>query len=151
MQTFLPYDHFFYCAKVLDRPKRLGKQRVEAVQILSAMSDPTNRWHNHVAVRMWRGYEDCLKLYANYIILEWQQSGYKNNMPLFPVPEFIIMPKWLFDERLVLSHRCNLMRKYPEYYSQFDWKDVDPSAPYWWPVPLKTVAKQEEMIKYWGE
>lgn len=36
MQTFLPYANFSMTAKVLDR-SRLGKQRVEAVQILTAL------------------------------------------------------------------------------------------------------------------
>jgi len=35
MQTFLPYADFARCAEVLD-PRRLGKQRVEALQIMRA-------------------------------------------------------------------------------------------------------------------
>jgi ribosomal protein L37AE/L43A len=37
MQTFLPYSHYSLSAKVLD-VKRLGKQRVEALQILQVLS-----------------------------------------------------------------------------------------------------------------
>lgn len=150
MQTFLPYFDFWRSAHVLDS-KRLGKQRVEALQILKAMYDENNSWHNHVAVRMWRGYDDCLKFYTNWIIREWRRRGYSNTMEYFEIPDDFNVPKWLFDERLTLSHRCNLMRKNPEYYSQFRWKCIDINAPYWWPVPLFDKKKQEFMIKYWGE
>jgi len=150
MQTFLPYHDFWRSAHVLDH-KRLGKQRLEATQILNAMYNPDNHWHQHVAVRMWQGYEDCLKLYANWIIREWIRQGFENNMSMFEVPVEFPVPLWIFDERLALSHRCNLMRKRPDYYSQFEWKRIDIKAPYWWPVALKDEKKQEEMIKYWGK
>lgn len=150
MQTFLPYNDFWRAARTLD-VKRLGKQRVEAVQILNAMYDPENAWHEHVSVRMWRGYEDCLRFYVNWIIREWLRKGYENNMAFFEIPDDFPIPKWLFDERLTLSHRCNLMRKNPLYYEQFKWKRIDVRAPYWWPVPLKDEEKQAFMIKYWGE
>lgn len=39
MQTFLPYTDFKSCARVLD-DKRLGKQRVECLQILKALQPP---------------------------------------------------------------------------------------------------------------
>ena len=37
MQTFLPYKNFYECAKVLDQ-KRLGKQRVEVLQLLNSIN-----------------------------------------------------------------------------------------------------------------
>ena len=39
MQTFLPYADFARCAAVLD-PRRLGKQRVEVLQIMRAITVP---------------------------------------------------------------------------------------------------------------
>ena len=39
MQTFLPYPDFERSAKVLDN-KRLGKQRVEVLQILNVLLRP---------------------------------------------------------------------------------------------------------------
>ena len=150
MQTFLPYNDFVKSARTLDY-KRLGKQRLEAIQILNAMYDPDNSWHNHVAVRMWQGYDDCLKVYANWFITEWIRQGFRNTMRYFPIPDDYPIPIWLLDERLPLSHRCNLMRKNPNFYSKFHWKQIDIRAPYWWPVPLKDPKKQEEMIKCWGE
>jgi len=150
MQTFLPEFDFFSCAMILDY-KRLGKQRLEAMQILNAMYNPKNHWHNHVAVRMWRGYEDCLKYYANWIIREWIKRGYENNMKFFSIPDIFPVPAWLTDRRLHLSHKCNLMRKNPDYYRQFDWPNIDVEAPYWWPVELKDPNKQKDMISYWGK
>lgn len=55
MQTFLPYPDFERSAAALDY-RRLGKQRIEAYQILQTLQNPEQRsWRNHPAVRMWRG------------------------------------------------------------------------------------------------
>ena len=56
VQTFLPYADFAASAAVLDKP-RLGKQRVEALQVLRALTYPTYGWKRHPAVRMWAGFE----------------------------------------------------------------------------------------------
>jgi Pyrimidine dimer DNA glycosylase len=45
MQTFLPFPSFEESARVLDN-KRLGKQRVETMQILKALTLPTYGWKN---------------------------------------------------------------------------------------------------------
>lgn len=150
MQTFLPELDFFTCALILDN-KRLGKQRLEAMQILNAMYNPKNHWYNHVAVRMWRGWEDCLKYYANWVIREWKKRGFENNMKFYQIPDLLQVPDWLMDERLHKSHKCNLMRKHPDYYRQFGWTDIDVEAPYWWPVALKDPKNQAKMVSYWGE
>jgi len=82
--------------------RRLGKQRVEAKQILNILlgKAKVNRngkipWSNHPAVLMWKGYEEGLKQYYNVIVLEWINRGYKNNMPLITPNQFIIYPPWL--------------------------------------------------------
>ena len=54
MQTFLPYADFAETARVLDQ-RRLGKQRVEALQVLRALFIPGYGWRHHPVVRMWRG------------------------------------------------------------------------------------------------
>ena len=54
MQTFLPVADFAESARLLDSP-RLGKQRVETLQILRALELPDYGWANHPAVLMWRG------------------------------------------------------------------------------------------------
>lgn len=150
MQTFLPYVEFQKSADVLDYPKRLGKQRVETMQILDLLEGrKTNNWVHHVATRSWQGYEQALRHYGNIIIQKFIDRGGNNNMPFWDVEE-IEMPPWVYDERFTLSHRCNLVRKWPEYYSQFGWKNIDPEAPYWWPKPLKDKKKNQIMIDYWG-
>ena len=150
MQTFLPYTDFYQTAKVLDN-KRLGKQRLEASQILDLVEGRVdNNWKHHPAVRMWSGYGDALRLYYNTMVKEWLRRGYKNNMPLLHVFNFVT-PPWLSDSRLPLSHRGNLLRKDPEYYSKFGWTDADPTCPYFWPVGLLTPANQKIMVNYWGK
>lgn len=81
MQTFLPYPDFVKSAECLDY-RRLGKQRVEAKQILDILLNETDKkgWRNHPAVLMWKGYEEALALYHDTIILEWKNRGYKNSM-----------------------------------------------------------------------
>ena len=54
MQTFLPVADFEESARLLDSP-RLGKQRVETLQILRALELPDYGWANHPVVTMWRG------------------------------------------------------------------------------------------------
>ena len=52
MQTFLPYKSFVKSAQCLDN-KRLGKQRVEAMQILKSIYIEDYGWKNHPATKMW--------------------------------------------------------------------------------------------------
>lgn len=125
---------FYWTAKKLDY-KRLGKQRVEADQILKIIKGetPNSRWRNHPAVLMWRGFVGPLTRYRNTMILEWIDRGYKNTMPILPEVEYYnYYPRWL-NMQLINSHRSNLLRKDPEYYSQFGW-DVPPDLPYFWPT-----------------
>lgn len=45
----------------------------------------------------------------------------------------IVFPKWLGNDKFHASHRSNLLRKKPEYYSSFGWKESD-NLPYIWPI-----------------
>jgi len=150
MQTFLPYPDFRDSAQILDY-RRLGKQRLEAKQILNALL-PTSKsgWRNHPAVRMWEGYEDALRLYHDVMIEEWILRGYNNNMPLYGIYPDVFLPDWIGDERLHASHRANLLRKDPIFYGKYGWSE-DPEAPYWWPIELKNRKMNEEMNRYWNE
>ena len=132
MQTFLPYPSYRKTFKTLDY-RRLGKQRVEAMQILNILLNRTERpgWRNHPIVRMWEGYEPALQLYHNMCIEEWINQGYNNNMLLEDITEPIIFPHWLGNERFHSSHRANLLRKDSEYYSKFFWTE-DSTNPYAW-------------------
>lgn len=139
MQTFLtshdpdPVIAFVETARHLDY-RRLGKQRVEALQILNTLQGKSNGWANHPAVRMWADYVPMLERYMNAMILEWQLRGYKNTMELralsdAPPP---VRPAWMTKD-LVLSHRSNLLRKEPHYYRIF-WPELPDNIPYVWPV-----------------
>ena len=140
MQTFLPYADFSLSASVLDY-RRLGKQRVEALQIYNALVDnPTLQgnkykgWLNHPAVLMWKGYEEALLLYKNKMIEEWRDvRKYNNTMEIVEVPDSIKMPSWIGDERVHASHRSNLLRKDFEFYSKFGWQE-DTDLEYYWAV-----------------
>ena len=132
MQTFLPYESFRESAKVLDW-RRLGKQRVECMQIINAIENPNAKgWVNHPITKMWENYVEVLKSYSNIIIQEWIDRGYNNNMEFYPEPPVTYhMPTWLGKEEFHSSHRANLLRKDPEWYGQFNWTE-DPSSPYVW-------------------
>lgn len=80
MQTFVPYGTDFYAtARCLD-DRRLGKQRVEAYQILRALLNKSQGWKNHPATKMWYGYEQALVIYTQIICGEWVARGYKDTV-----------------------------------------------------------------------
>ena len=81
MQTFLPYEDFKRSAETLDS-KRLGKQRVESMQIYKACVLDDYGWKNHPVVKMWIGYEDALQIYMNTMIDEWVKRGFNNTMDI---------------------------------------------------------------------
>lgn len=132
VNTFLPYPDFVQSAKALDY-KRLGKQRVEAWQILSALRGQTQGWVNHPATKMWRGHEKLLCEYGIAICDEWISRGYKDTMR----ERFIAvhselpdceLPFWFTNRQLFKSHKSNLKRKDPDHYDF----DVDADMPYLW-------------------
>jgi hypothetical protein len=132
VQTFLPYSDFEKSARVLDY-RRLGKQRVEALQILRTLRGVTSGWANHPAVRMWSGYEACLGQYMRVMILEWLKRGYRNTIE---IPRRIVRvksPPWLGREDFHSSHRSNLLRKDSKWYRRFGWAEPK-NLPYVWPV-----------------
>ena len=166
MQTFLPYTDFVRSVGCLDRA-RLGKQRVEAIQILSVLLGrrwiaETNSyvpvpmeelgWSNHPAVRMWSGHEGSLYNYMHRACDAWVARGYHDSlkhratMHLFDhiQPDAWIRPSWLTEE-FCSSHRSILLAKDPVHYGQFGWtelpatKDLQTNRwPYPWPVSTRT-------------
>lgn len=137
MQTFLPYSDFRASARVLDS-KRLGKQRIETLQILDALTYDTG-WMNHPATRMWRGYEHHLVRYGLACVTEWVGRGFKDNTRLNylvhlnnyreqPVER---VPPWLGIGVIHQSHRGNLFRKDPHHYARF--AGDGPMDGYVWP------------------
>jgi hypothetical protein len=74
VQTFLPYPDCAASAAVLD-DRRLGKQRVEALQVLRALARATYGWKHHPAVRMWVGYPEAVAAYGLAVCEEWVRRG----------------------------------------------------------------------------
>jgi hypothetical protein len=148
MQTFLVDQNWYISARHLDN-KRLGKQRVEAMQILRVLAGKTKGWRNHPAVLMWYGHEKFLAVYHDIVVQEWVGRGFKNNMPLLsPIDQrpgpmgrgwLQDLPSWTYSTRLINSHRSNLLRKDPVFYGQYGW-DVGPDLPYYWPVTKEEIA-----------
>ena len=130
MQTFLPYEDFKRSAEVLD-DKRLGKQRVESMQIYKACVLDDYGWKNHPATKMWVGYEYALLEYMNVMIQTWVERGFKNTMGIARFDTKIVMPPWLGDADLHASQRSNLLRKDKDFYSKYDWSESD-DMPYYW-------------------
>lgn len=157
MQTFLPDQDFAKSAVYLDA-RRLGKQRVEAYQILKILLGLSKKkgWQNHPAVKMWKGHELALGLYMSVIIEEWKSRGFKCVRPSMVFPPYSIknkqvslnkdsyikhnwegiidFPKWLGDEKFHASHRANLLRKDPLFYGRYGWTE-SADLPYVWPTP----------------
>ena len=139
MQTFLPHQSFKFSAEVLDN-KRLGKQRVENLQILKAIILPEYGWKNHPAVKMWKGYILAFSRYHNAICDEWTGRGFKDTckekfQKLLETPGWYSYggnPSWIGDEEFHKSHKSNLTRKKPEHYSKF-W-NVPNDIDYVWPT-----------------
>lgn len=130
MQTFLPHSNFQHTAEMLDW-RRLGKQRVEGMQIINTILNPKQKgWQKHPIVIMWTPYIQSLMLYTNTMINEWIKRGYNNNMKLYEINS-ITIPHWLGNKKFHASHRANLLRKDYEHYSQFGW-DENPENPYVW-------------------
>ncbi|HXV92502.1 MAG TPA: MSMEG_6728 family protein [Pseudonocardia sp.] len=149
MQTFLPYPDFGASAGVLD-DRRLGKQRVEALQVLRAVTRQTYGWKRHPAVRMWAAHPEGVAAYGLAVCAEWVRRGHADTcaatigldlaeagLPA-PRPQAELaraggLPPWLGDERLHRSHRAALVRKDPAYYGPL-FPDADPALGYFWPA-----------------
>ncbi len=125
-------------ARNLDN-RRLGKQRIEAIQILRTLLGISSQgWKHHPIVKMWRGYEPyLLKVYLKAIMGEWAARGYCNEkctnhvnelLPL--VPGEPVAPPWI-DEPFMRSHRSNLVRKDPGFYRP-RFPDIPADLPYDW-------------------
>jgi hypothetical protein len=141
MQTFLPYPSFEESARVLDRA-RLGKQRVEALQVLRAITIPTYGWRNHPVAKMWRNWLPGLTKYALVVTDAWIERGHADTVRpqvLQFAPEVDAMsqdeldlPWYIGDEEFHRSHQSNLVRKDAEFYGPV-FPGVPDDLPYLWP------------------
>jgi hypothetical protein len=122
VNTFLPYEDFDASARSLDS-RRLGKQRIEARQILRVLQGASTGWRNHPAVAIWRGYEGALAAYYNAVLREWVRRGYRNSMLFEPVAAGCERPPWLGWPPIHAAYRARLLQKEPGWYGQFGWTE----------------------------
>lgn len=121
MQVFLPSPVYSESLLFLDK-KRLGKQRVEAKQLIDtilgrpmANGQVRKGWHNHPAAVMYRRHIDSLINYYNLSLSAFSAAGGKNNK--LAVENYvhdrqhISYPWWLGIEEIHASHRGRLKFK----------------------------------------
>jgi len=136
MQTFLPYPSYIRSMQCLDY-RRLGKQRVETMQIINILEGKQTSagWKSHPAVKMWEGYTNSLKYYANCCIDEWISRGYKNTMEKYDVDHQNEDPWWVGNEDFHRSMRARLIEKDRNFYlEKFPGDDGFNDGKYFWPV-----------------
>jgi Pyrimidine dimer DNA glycosylase len=159
MQTFTPYADFEESLRALDL-KRLGKQRVEVIQIVRALTVPGYAWSSHPAVLMWKGYEEALGRYGLTSCEVWTERGFSDSCAATITADLRVagiaeirsyeelaandaLPPWLFDEAVQLSHRSSLLRKNPEHYGPLFPADTPWDLDYVWPVRSPEVIERE--------
>lgn len=142
MQTFVSEPSLTKCVEVLD-PRRLGKQRVETLQIMKALAGMTKGWVNHPATKMWRGYEPALMEYQYYTCKHWTEYyGYKDTCfdktfsvfdEHFDATIGVELPHWWGDNRVHDSHKKALVFKDPVWYNKV-YPNISGEYNYYWPV-----------------
>lgn len=144
MQTFVPYPDAAKSAAVLDQ-RRLGKQRVETLQLLlwlhavkiadwdsRQVTPRVSRW-THPAMQMWAGSERALLRYQDAFCDEWTSRGFKDTCKekshyvvelINTDPASEDWPAWWGNRKMHRAHRSNLIFKDRAYYGPKFPKDL---------------------------
>jgi len=148
MQTFLPYKNIYKSSKVLDQ-KRLGKQRVEVLQLLNSIKAskedrPYKGWKNHPCRKMWylkdsHDHSNALVEYGLDVCIAWKERGYKDTCFEKIAAHYVekndhSYPEWLGRKDIHKSHRSMLIQKEPEWYRDI-WPEEEDDLEYIWPYP----------------
>lgn len=120
--------------------KRLGKQRVETLQVLNVFAGVRAGWGNHPITRMWTNHERWLMLYGLKICDEWISRGYRDTCrgKILALSDRIsgdasqAPPPWLGDHAFHLSHQSNLVRKNADFYGP-QFPSINGTMEYVWP------------------
>lgn len=134
IQVFMPYPDFYLSTHCLDS-SRLGNQIYRECKTLI-----NDGWKNHPAYTIWKDYKYALCNYAlvGLFVLVSERNKYYPKW----IDYFIEKQQGFKDTGLPSifgykpyhdSHKSNLLRKNPEYYSQFNWK-VPNNLPYVWKI-----------------
>jgi hypothetical protein len=130
MQVFRPYVDWHMSARVLDA-RRLGKQRVEAKQVIMAIlrkmgliRDGGRGWLNHPIVLMYyndgRPYLRDLIGYFNACVEEWRCRGMRSSISLSDIEHLILGVVSAEGHPLTHMHEVEYRRvlilKDPEHY-----------------------------------
>lgn len=142
---------------------RLGKQRVEAYQIVLAYEEATKRnpakysgWLNLPAVRMWDGYLPALYVYGILNCMVWRKAGHEDSLlEQFQLRRRIWLstqnnggdsasaqprrPWWFGHPAMVRTHQTKLYHKnsaaWVEQHKTATAKHEPMKLPYLWPDP----------------
>jgi len=136
MQTFITDGDYHKSHRNLD-PSRLGNQIYREALTLARRG-----WPHHSASIMWRGhiYELCEYAIAGLDVLHerghYYPHHYDNFRSIQKEHKDIGRPWWMLDGgyfyKFIRSHKSNLIRKLPDYYSQL-WPDIPNNLEYLWP------------------
>jgi hypothetical protein len=159
MQTFLPVPGFRSSARMLDL-KRLGKQRVEAIQVVRGLVVEGYGWRHHPAVTMWRGHLEALGRYGLDCCEVWVERGFADTCAGTITDDLASagitrvrtqgelaaageLPPWLGDDAFHRTHRSALLRKAPDHYAPLFTDDlaVPDDLPYLWPGGAATAGE----------
>ena len=123
MQTFMPYGSDFAASAIALDNQRLGKQRVECLQIINTLTGRSEGWKNHPAVLMWDGYEDALVWYSLVVCQEWRMRGFQDTC-----------------DQKIRDAAGGLWRTHIPNMFTWDWEPIN-----WWCGP----CRHEPKLPYW--
>ena len=125
VNTFILSNSPRTCVTLLDY-RRLGKQRVEAKQIIDTIENKTDGWKNHPVSKMWKDHVIGLKYYFNCCVDEWVNRGYKNTMIKYDLSDYLLpdgsydelklLPWFYYNKQIQESFKASLYRKEPDFY-----------------------------------
>lgn len=163
MITYLPLPTYAESASVLD-DNVLGKMRSSAYQILRAnlgLPDARSANTKQPPFLMWKDNLLGLLRYGIAICAEWTSRGYVDQFSQLlaeTADQYRTLveapgddePYWLGHPLLHASHRSNLLRRDPTYYSKLKWEEPD-DLTYVWPVVVdpKTGQLDYKVPKGW--